>query len=398
MKYFIQKDFQEGFSEIYRFDLILRNFFEKINNFTSILIPSKRSLEAYSQVNLTETFLSPDGNGIINILFKYKNKSEDSDERKIYNKIHKEFHKITGMYFDIHPHDNYVSVYFKDDPKAEGLRSDQCGLGLADVLIMITLVIASNVNFVFIEEPENHIHPDMQRKFFHFLAAIKSKQFILSTHSSIFLNPYLADQIYYVENNNNDISVTNQTSKSEILYSLGYSVADNLVSDFVLLTEGPTDIPILETILTWLNLTQKYNIRYWPLGGDNMEFLDLSIFKETYNVAALVDSDPGSSVQRTRFIRKCQDNGIKVHKLERYSIENYFTADALKKVFPELDIQPLNSNLKIDNQYGFNTLTKPVKYRNREIINHMSLDDLEGTDLFLFCQDIGEMIKQAFAE
>jgi predicted ATP-dependent endonuclease of OLD family len=82
---------------------------------------------------------------------------------------------------------------------------------------MVTRSIISNASVIFIEEPENHLHPEIQKRFLSFIKSIKSKQFILSTHSSVFLDPFLVDKIFYVYYNG-EVKVTDETSKSEMLY------------------------------------------------------------------------------------------------------------------------------------------------------------------------------------
>jgi hypothetical protein len=185
--------------------------------------------------------------------------------------------------------------------------------------------------------------------------------------------------------------LSDQTSKSEIINSLGYSVTENLVADLIILLEGPTDTPVIQEMLNWLGIDTTYNIKFWPLGGDIMASLDLSVFAERNNVFALVDSDPGSSVQRTRFIKNCEKNSIKCVKLERYSIENYFPIDAIRKAFSGQipaqikDISPMES---VDVQIGFKEQGKTVKIRNAQIIKHMSMSDIEGTDIYTFLTDV----------
>src|SRR5207244_1501765 len=115
----------------------------------------------------------------------------------------------------------------------------------------------------------------------------------------------------------------------------GYSVADNLVSDLVILVEGPTDRPALEEFLAKEGLLQSFSIKIWPMGGDIMSQLELQIFTASYKVIALVDNDPGSGRERQRFIENCSSAKIAVHKLERRSIENYFSIEAFRSVFNE---------------------------------------------------------------
>lgn len=400
-----KKDLKDDFymkrfgEDTFNFSHLFNEFFRKAtNNYKSILIPPKRGLETKVVINLNQE-IEANGRGLINRLFYQKNQDKHSQDYKIYEKIFNSFKEVTGYEFNIIPtQDNTISLFFRKE-KSSWINSDSCGMGLSDILVMISFAIDFDYTFVLIEEPESHIHPEMQKKFLSFIQTIKSRQFIFTTHSNVFLNPYIADKIFYCKIEEK-VELSDETSKSEILYNLGYSVSDNFVSDVVVLTEGPTDIPVLSTICKWMGFGDKYNIKYWPLGGDIMADLDLSVFTERNNVIALIDSDPGSKVIRTRFEKKCKEHMIKYHKLKRYSIENYFTLEALRKCFPG-EIPPklteLDINDNVDAQIGFiqkDKKRKTIKTKNYQIIQQMSLNDIESTDLFKFCLKIKAICEE----
>lgn len=371
--------------EFFRYDL---------DKYKSILIPPKRFLETLIGIHLNQK-IEPDGKGIINRIFFLKNQDLYSKEYKTYEKIYKAFKEITEYSFNIIPDiNNNLQIKFSKDGK-DWKSADDSGLGLSDTLVMLSFIIDFDYTFVYIEEPESHLHPEMQRKFLNYTRNIKSKQFILSTHTNTFLNPNLVDKIFYIEFANN-VKAIDETSKSEILFNLGYSVSENIVSDVVILTEGPTDIPIITKICKWLDIFNKYNIKFWPLGGDIMGSLDLSFIAESKNVLALVDNDPSSKVARTRFMRNCKKVGIHCHKLERYSIENYLTLDAIKNCFRDENltkIKELKPNENIEEQIGFKSKGKSIKCKNFKIIENMNLKDIEGTDLHSFCLKIKKICE-----
>jgi len=385
--------------DVYIYIDFLNSFFKKtVDYFKPILIPPKRYLETIKKIDLQEK-VSPTGEGLINRLFFLKNQFIESPEFKTYEKISKAFNKITGYNFNITPNTiNQLALFFENEEK-KWIGADACGMGLSDILAIISFSLDFEYTFLLIEEPESHLHPEMQKKLLTFLKTIKSRQFILSTHSSIFLDPYTVDKIYYC-NFNNKVELTDETSKSEILFNLGYSVSDNFVSDVIVLTEGPSDIPIISTICQWMGFGDKFNIKYWPLGGDIMSELDLSVFAEKNKVIALIDNDPGSGVIRTRFETNCKEHQIWCLRLERYSIENYFTLDALKTFyqqdFPE-GLTEIKYDQSLDVQMGFvkdGQKIRTVKSHNHQIIKLMSLSDIENTDLHAFCLKIGEICEQ----
>lgn len=388
-------DYLKRYGLRFSFLNIVREFFKNLQGwYKPVIIPPSRIIEAETQIDMNQV-TSPFGQGITNRLFFLKNQDLASDDFKIYQKIHKAFYEITGYDFNIFPsQENKITLCYKEKDK-EWVCADACGLGLSDLLIILTYVVDFEYTFICIEEPETHVHPDIQRKLLSFLKSIKSKQFIISTHSSVFLNPSMVDKIYYTSFENN-VSVSDETNKSEILNALGYSVSDNLVSDLIILTEGPTDHPVISHILQLIGVDEKYNVKMWALGGDIMGELDLAVFAERNNVIALIDKDPGSSKARTRFKKNCEKHGVKVHQLKRYSIENYFKLEAIRKVYPDLiptTVKELDHNIKVDEQIKFSSMGRSIKAKNLDIVKEMTVQDFIGTDLYKFCLDIKKMVE-----
>ncbi len=375
--------------DIFNFEPMLNGFFKKPKEFFNpVLIPPKRQPEFQSTVNLNQE-ITPAGNGIINKLFFLKNQDLDSVDYKVYKTIYETFYEITGSKFNVVPNkSNQINLFYNTDKN--WIPASDSGLGLSDVLIIVSMLNVLDHNVFLLEEPENHLHAEYQKRLLKYLSSIKSKQFFITTHSPVFLDSKAVDKIFYCTNNG-EILLSDQTSKSEIINSLGYSVTENLVADLIVLLEGPTDIPVIQEMLNWFGINTIYNIKYWPLGGDIMASLDLSVFAERNNVFALVDSDPGSSIQRTRFISNCKKNGVYCKKLERYSIENYFPIHAIRKAFPDQiptkikDISPMEA---VDAQIGFKGKNKTIKIKNAQIVKHMNVSDIEGTDIHAFLTDI----------
>lgn len=364
-----------------------------IYDFHAVLIPPKRTLQSNTSINSDQP-LSPNGEGAVNRLFFLKNQHVKSNEFIIYQKILATFNDITGYAFNIITNkENKLKLLFRIGN--DWLDADDCGLGLRDLLVIITLVLTTDYTFYLIEEPENHLHADFQKRLLYFLKGLKNKQFLLSTHSNVFLDINNVDKIYYCFFDG-EVKVSDKTSHSKIINALGYSVTENLTSDALILTEGPSDIPVIQKILKWIGALDKYNIKLWPLGGDIMGEIDLSIFGRN-EVFAIIDSDPGSSSARNKFKKKCDNNNIKYYQLNRYAIENYFTLDALKKIFGEkITINNIEENKSVDEQVGFKVKNKTIKGKNIDIIEAMSLTDIEGTDLLSNLNEIKNQIDSSF--
>lgn len=356
------------------------------------LIQPKRKQCTYAKPDKFNVFEFEDY-GLINSLFYVQNADPESDYATRFKRLKLDFKYVSnGADFQLVLNtSNEIRIHFKNE-SSRWFNSENSGMGFNDLLVMLTAIHFSEDRFFLFEEPENHLHPEMQRRLLHVFEKCHEAQFLLSTHSSIFLDATMVDQIYLTKYTKlKGVEAESGMSRAHILSSIGYSVADNLISDLIILVEGPNDVVALNMLLYKFGVSTDYNIKIWALGGDIMHKQDLSVFTQKYKTIALVDKDPGSAKSRTKFESLCADVDIDVHRLERYSIENYYSVRVLKIVFkgqfPE-NISKLSETIKLEKQIGFD-----VKKRTRNIIKEMTLNEFEGTDLFDFMETIKKYLQ-----
>ena len=368
--------------------LSYKSLFEKSLNQKIELIPSKRNIQFYVDIS-SDLNIEAFGSGILKTLFQYKTQNKSSVLYKIYQKIEFEFSRLTnGINLDVNSTDDgrFIQLTFSNE-NDKWIRADNCGMGLQDLLIILYFAIDPKYQIILLEEPENHLHPEIQRKLLYFLKHETEKQYFISTHSNIFLDTSLVDKIYFTSFDV-EVKVSDETSKTEILNQLGYSVSDNLVSDLILLVEGLKDKIVLEELLRKKELIPRFFVKFWFLGGQTMEDVDLSGFAENYKMLALVDLDPEGRTARETFIANCEKYKIPVQQLERYSMENYIPLHILKDVYgKQIQVDMIDPMIKLQKQIGIN-----IKKKMDIISSKLKLEHIQDTDLYKFIEKIESVL------
>ena len=144
----------------------------------------------------------------------------------------------------------------------------------------------------------------------------------------------------------------------KILEELEASPSDLLLSDGIILLEGPSDVAILKEFLRAIDW--EYNVPMLPIGGSNIESLDpADLHRVNPNVALILDSDlkeGGEISDRKRELkRKFEEGGVKVYFWKKdggyvRSIENLFDKKSIEEVMGvtiERDIEPYEDVSKL---------------------------------------------------
>lgn len=368
---------------------------------TPLILSPKRRLPHETAAQPTMKLDSEAANALSRI-FTLKNQLPDTEEKVIFDQIHSSFLDITGSEFDIQ--------LFTDRPQptiqlqfrrtnGPWISAQNEGLGLLEVLSIILYALDGDYQLLMIEEPENHLHPDLQRRLLSFLNSVQDRQFILSTHSPVFLNPALVDRIYFCRYNNGAITIDDNTKRAYALSEIGVLAVDNLTSDAVLITEGRTDFLVIDHIIRkWLSASSSSSISHVFLAGSMMMYFDPTPFAQVRNTFALIDLDTSNANAQKAFVTNCHNIGLVPMQLSRYCLENYYTLSAIRAAFGDMvppQINAIDTNTPpwrqlADTAHSEEWWKGELKSARRitQILSSMTLSDLAGTDLLDFCNAI----------
>ncbi len=132
------------------------------------------------------------------------------------------------------------------------------------MLLAVSLVISfakysKSPIIILIDEPELHLHADLQKNLFFFLKEIGTQVF-LSTHSPLLMDKVNYDNNYILEDLDNEI-VMKQATQLDLsdlqLRLLGNSLSDLYIPDNILIVEGKHDSDLIKKCLVLLGYSES---------------------------------------------------------------------------------------------------------------------------------------------
>jgi len=248
------------------------------------------------------------------------------------------------------------------------LPIEALGTGLHQLLILAIRAILVEDSVICIEEPELHLHPELQQQLMHFLFLETSNQYFVTTHSATIMDAVESD-IYSVRLEGRFSKIDKPLTRSDrrsICHILGYRPSDLLQANSVIWVEGPTDRLYL---LNWLksiapSLEEGWHFSIMFYGGKLANHLTVeSEVSELIDLlpinrfpAIIMDSDKkkkGQHVNNTK--KRLSEEFSKASGFawitEGREIENYVPLEARERVLKDVTGEEFKL-CDADSQYG----------------------------------------------
>lgn len=193
------------------------------------------------------------------------------------------------------------------------LPIEALGSGVHEVVILAAEIVLRRNSTILLEEPEIHLHPNLQRRFMQFLVEETENQIFITTHSAGIIDTPQA-RVFGVDNvppARVSPLVTSQ-DKFRACREMGYKASDLLQSNSIIWVEGPSDRIYVRQ---WIKdaapeLVEGVHYSIMFYGGkllsalsavDDAAFTDfISILPINRHPAVIMDSDLGWSAQSLR--------------------------------------------------------------------------------------------------
>lgn len=379
---------------------------KKIREFNNVIyIPHFRMINEGLEVNGNNADIT--GANIISKMFEMQNPGVGEEGKRV------DFEKIQSFVRSlIQVDDMRLEIpYTKDriliNMHGNRLPLDSFGTGIHQLVLLCSILVIHNNHIVCIEEPEIHLHPELQRKFIDFLINTQNTYFI-TTHSNVFLDFEKKCNVYHVLYNGFSSSVnliSTNKSTNDALKDLGYRASDLLQANGVIWVEGPSDRVYIKK---WIELMDNqlieglhYSVMFY--GGRNLANVcfDLEYFEEELipllkinkNAVVVIDRDGTTSkaeINRTKRRIKGELGELNCWITQGREIENYISDCVLTEwVRNKRGDNSLHVNLGIDDKIEDKifVVTNKIRYErnknkfSKEISNFMTLESLTQLDL-----------------
>jgi|GEM_PF-923591 len=316
---------------------ILQRFITQLTKLRTVfkLIPAARDIK--STPGVRSSFLDP------NLLQGITSTSIDLSSRAFtkWNEYRGYVKRMLGK--ELEPNPTQVRVIDSN----VGLFPAYIGGGDQSVLGLIWETFEAN-SIICIEEPENHLHPKLQRLLLKYLQELSTKtQVMICTHSPIFASQPDVSNVLIVSKDAEgatQIEPINETNVYRIIDELGVKAGDILDFDTIVFVEGKYDVKIFEGFKLTL-LKDGESVGFIDAGGwTNMKYFAnakiLRFLKPPRRVFVIFDGDTEKHRKiKERLLKELNIKNENIITLKETEVEAHLLVpSAIKRAFPNLGL------------------------------------------------------------
>jgi len=217
----------------------------------SIAYVGPRRIGSYRISLVPQAIIVPDGSNLVNVLAHlYINRRYDIYPL-VEEFIREAFPEILRLEVNM-PEATVataeVYVVYPGNPP-QSILLEHCGTGIEQLLVLSCAILSSPGSRVFlIDEPHAFLHPHAERTLLKLMREHPEHQYIVATHSSIFLRTAQLHRIRLLTRGETGTVIQLFEREREILNEIGLTAADVWSSRAILWVEGQTEVGIYDVL------------------------------------------------------------------------------------------------------------------------------------------------------
>ncbi len=261
--------------------------------------------------------------------------SLQKDDEEVYVHLERLYRELTGLRID--PIQGRLNV--RRGATRIPLYLEGGGLQEACNVLYSLVIHQRQGRIIGLEEPETHMHPELQRKFFHIASQLaETMQMFIATHSPIFVGQTQSTDAWIVQFTDRQVSVKRIGDFRDALTELGVLPSDIYFANKVVFVEGPSDQIFLRAVAIKLGVDLRDVVLLSMEGKGNTTAVVSQWLEGTHGFVPLfVILDADAERVREELVSKRLLKKRETYVWKKGEIEDYYPPDIVKQAMETIN-------------------------------------------------------------
>jgi hypothetical protein len=322
-------------------------------------IQPRRTAETRPMIQVAPEVAS-DGSNITNVVSTLAHNSPHTLFAQLQDFVCEAFPEVirieTPLISTGQPHPSTDVLLVQKGRGTAGVPLSACGTGIEQIVVLAAGVLTAPTPRIYLlDEPHAYLHPSAERALLRFLRAHPEHQYVVATHSGVFLNSVPLRDTRLITMADAGSQINDVTKPADVLSEIGVTAADLWSADGILWVEGASEIAICEVLrggdaLQGLRVeampdTSRFSSQNERTAHATYKFLETvveAVAPLGVRMVFLFDADERSDDHREKLVRASGARALflPVREVENLLLSPEAIANALIERCTELEVTP----------------------------------------------------------